>query len=115
MLMSLLAGTVFAGLVFVTIGWMFRITQGTSLVSQGELAGMEAEVSIVIPSGGLGEIAYVKAGQRNVRAARCADAASVPKGARVVIKTVSSSEFIVEETRESWLARTKGRGATAAS
>ena len=114
-LAAVVAGGLFAGLVFVTIGWMFRVTQGTSLVTQHELVGVVAEVSTTIPSGSLGEIAYVKAGQRCVRSARCADAAEVPKGARVVIKSVSSSEFIVEETRESWLARSKGRGAAASS
>jgi hypothetical protein len=114
-LASVVAGTVFGGLVFVAIGWMFRVTQGTSLVSQGELVGVEGEVSIAITSGSLGEISYVRAGQRCVRAARCADAATVPKGAKVVIKAVSSSEFVVEETRESWLGRSKGRGAPAAS
>lgn len=114
-LVALVAGVAFGGAVFVAIGWMFRVTQGTSLVSQGELIGVEGEVSIAIPSGSLGEISFVKAGQRCVRAARCADAAAVPRGARVVIKSVSSSEFIVEETRDSWLGRTKGRGTPAAS
>ncbi len=109
------AGVLFAGAIFLFIAWVFRVTQGTSMVSQSDLVGLQGDVSIAIPSGGLGEVAYVKAGQRAVRPARCADAASVPQGARVVIKSVSTNEFIVEETRESWLARTKGRGAPAAS
>jgi hypothetical protein len=114
-LAAIAAGVLFAGLIFLGMTWMFRVTQGSSIVSQSGLVGAEGEVSIAIPSGGPGEIAYVKAGQRCVRAARCADAASVPQGAKVIIKAVSTNEFIVEETRESWLARTKGRGATAAS
>lgn len=114
-LLAAVSGLLFAALVFLGIGWMFRITQGTSIVAQGELVGVEGEVNIAIPSGGIGEVAYVKAGQRCVRPARCADAAAVPQGAKVVIKLVSSSEFVVEETRESWLARTRGRGAAASS
>lgn len=114
-LLSAASGLVFAGLVFVGIAWMFKATQGSSIVSQSSLVGVEADVSIAIPSGGAGEVAYVRAGQRNVMAARCADAAAVPQGARVVIKSVSTGSLIVEETRESWLARTKGRGAAASS
>ena len=57
----------------------------------------------------------MRAGQRCVMSARCADAAAVPQGARVVVKSVSPTVFVVEETRESWLARSKGRGAAAAS
>ena len=114
-LAALLAGLLVASIVFFGIAWLFRVTQASSMVSQHELVGHQAEVSIAIPSGGLGEVAFVKSGQRSVRPARCADAASVPQGAKVVIKSVSTNEFIVEETRESWLARTKSRNAPAAS
>jgi hypothetical protein len=101
-LASSVAGVLFAASVFFFLAWMFRATQGTSMVRQGELVGAVADVSIAIPAGGLGEIAYVKSGQRSVRPARCADAAAIPVGAKVVIKSVSTNEFIVEETRESW-------------
>ena len=107
LLIAIVSGLAFAAVVFFGIGWLFRATQGTSLVSQHELVGLQADVSIGIPSGGMGEIAYVRGGQRNVMSARCGDAAAVPPGARVVIKTVSPSFFVVEETRESWLARSK--------
>jgi len=109
------SGFVFAAAIFLGINWMFRVTQGSSIVDQSTLVGVEGEVNIAIPSGGIGEVAYVSSGQRCVRSARCADGASVPRGARVLIKSVSSADFIIEETRESWLARTKGRGAPAAS
>ena len=105
------SGLLFAGLMFGLIAWMFRATQGTSMVHQSGLVGVQAEVTIPIPSGGMGEVAYVSAGQRNVMSARCADAAAVPQGAKVVIKSVSPTVFVVEESRESWLARSKGRPA----
>lgn len=114
-LASLVAGLLVASAVFFGIAWLFRVTQASSMVSQHELVGLGGEVSIAIPSGGIGEIAFIKSGQRSVRPARCADAAAVPQGAKIVIKSVSTNEFIVEETRESWLARTKSRNAPAAS
>ena len=83
----------------------------SSIVRQSSLVGLAADVIVSIPSGGAGEVAYVSAGQRHVMAARCADAATVPQGAHVVIKSVSPTVFVVEETRESWLARSKAKPA----
>jgi hypothetical protein len=111
--LALGSGIVFSVIVFALFTFIFGATQGTSLVHQSGLVGVEGEVNVAIPSGGAGEVAYVKAGQRCVRSARCADAAAVPQGAKVVIKAVSTNEFVVEETRESWLARTRGRPAPA--
>ena len=105
--LALGSGLVFAALVFALFYAVFRSTQGTSVVEVGSLVGHDAEVILAIPSGGAGEIAYVSKGQRNVMQARCADAAEVPRGARVVIRSVSSTVFTVEESRESWLARSK--------
>lgn len=115
MLLATICGLLFAALVFFGLTWVFRVTQGSSLVSQSSLVGTEAEVSIAIPSGHMGEVAYLRMGQRCLMQARCADAAEITRGAKVVIKSVSPTVFIVEETRESWLARTRGQGAKAAS
>jgi hypothetical protein len=111
--LALGSGIVFAVVVFLLFAAIFKVTQGSSLVSLDSTVGMEAEVSIVIPSGQLGEVAYVRNGQRMVMAARCADAASVPAGSKVIVKSVSSTEFVVEETRDSWLARSRGGQARA--
>lgn len=112
--LALVCGLAFAALVFFGMSLMFRVTQGSSMVALDSLVGMEAEVSLVIPPGALGEVVFVRNGQRATMAARCADGAAVARGATVVIKSVSPTQFIVEETRESWLARTKGRDAQAA-
>jgi len=111
--LALGSGIVFAALVFALFTFVFSHTQGSSLVEMDSLVGTEGEVSVPIPSGGLGEISYVRGGQRSVLSARCADGAAIAKGARVVVKSVSSTECVVEETRESWLARSKGREAHA--
>src|SRR5258706_6773756 len=79
------AGIVFAALVFFSLAFVFRTAQGSSVVALDSLVGTEAEVNQPIPSGGYGEIAYVGGGQRMVQAARCADGAAVPQGARVVV------------------------------
>jgi len=107
--LALGSGLVFAALVFLLFAAVFRSTQGTSMVETRSLVGTQAEVSLAIPSGGPGEVTYVQKGQRSTMQARCADAAAVPRGAIVVIKSVSPTVFVVEETRESWLARSKGR------
>ncbi len=111
--LALASGLIFAAVLIGLFTFLFRVTQGTSMVAQDSLVGTEGEVSLGIPSGGLGEIAYVRAGQRYLRQARCADAAEVPRGAMVVIKSVSPTQFVVEETRASWLARSKDREARA--
>jgi len=107
--LSLASGLVFSAIVFGIFALLFKVTQGSSIVALGTLVGVEAEVNSVIPSGGLGEVAYVRQGQRHVMPARCSDAATVPQGARVVIKSVSPKVLVVEETRQSWLTRSKGR------
>jgi hypothetical protein len=113
-LLALASGLVFAALLFGILYFVFAASQGSSVVHVASLVGVEAEVSLAIPSQGLGEVAYVQKGQRNTMQARCADAAAVPRGAKVVIKSVSPTVFVVEETRESWLSRSKAGGASAA-
>lgn len=105
--LSASSGVVFAILLFLMFAYLFRATQGSSLQALDSIVGMEAEVTTAITSGGLGEVAYVKMGQRCVMSARAADAAAMPQGTKVVIKSVSPTILVVEETRESWLARTR--------
>jgi len=105
--LSASSGLVFAALLFFLFTWIFKVTQGSSLPSLASIVGREGEVTVPIASGGQGEIAYVHMDQRCVMAARAADAAAIPQGTRVVIKSVSPTVLVVEETRESWLARTR--------
>jgi hypothetical protein len=111
--LALGSGLLFAAILIALFSFIFGATQGSSVVVLDSLVGAEAEVTTPIPSGGLGEVAYVRNAQRSVMSARCADAAAVPKGAKVVIKSVAPAVFVVEESRESWLARSKGREAHA--
>ncbi|MHC4820483.1 MAG: NfeD family protein [Planctomycetota bacterium] len=106
---ALVSGIVFAAIVFLLVAWMFKHTQGSSVGSVASLVGAEAEVIETIPSDGFGRIAFVLAAQRMTMTARTADAAEVPQGATVVIKEVTQQFYVVEESRESWLAREKNR------
>ncbi len=106
-LAALTAGFAFAAVVFTLFTLLFTKTQGTSTLVVAELVGTEAEVITNIPSGGTGEIAFVQRGQRANGPARAADGAAVARGAKVIVKDVSGPVYVVEETRESWLARTK--------
>jgi len=101
------AGVVVATAVFLIVAAIFKATQGSSEMVVSALVGTTAEVVTAIPSGGAGEIAYVQRGQRAASPARAADAAAIPRGSKVVIRSVSPMVFVVEETRESWLAREK--------
>jgi hypothetical protein len=113
-LAAMFFGLAFAAIAFLLIAWMFKVTQSSSLVNVADLVGHDAEVSIRIESGGTGEVAFVSAGQRCVMQARSVDASVLPTGTKVVIKSVTPTVYFVEETRESWLARTKGENAKAA-
>jgi hypothetical protein len=112
--LSLGSGLAFAVLVFALFAALFRVTQGSSVGEVQGMIGKEAEVTLPIPSGGAGQVAYVQLGQRCLAIARCADAAAVPVGAKVTIKTTDGNVFVVEESRESWVGRTKSSGAGAA-
>ena len=96
-------GVSFAGLV-----WMFRYLQSTSLVAAASMIGQKAHVDTAIDTGTAGAIAFEAAGSRMVVPARGVDAAAIPAGAEVEIVSVDGTVYQVKETRESWLARSKG-------
>lgn len=102
------AGLLFATAVFLAIAWMFKVTQGSSMGKAADLVGHEAEVTLRIESGGTGEVVFEAMGQRCVMQARSVDASALPRGTKVIIKSVTPTVYFVEETRESWLARAKG-------
>jgi hypothetical protein len=112
--LGLASGLVFAAVVFGLFVLLFRVAQGSSVGELAAVVGLEAEVTLPIHAGGIGQVAYEQKGQRCLASARCADAAAVPAGAKVVVKSVAATIFVVEETRESWLARSRAEGAGAA-
>ncbi len=105
--MALVAGVVFGGAIFLSLAWVFDKTQGSSVGRASSVVGREAEVIEPVPSQGSGRVAYVLSGQRMTMPAQTADGASIPQGAQVLVKEVTQQYLVVEETRESWLAREK--------
>jgi hypothetical protein len=63
-------------------------TEKNSLASLDELVGQEAEVTIAIPSGGSGEVAFVAGGTRQTNSARADGDQQFPQGATVRITRV---------------------------
>jgi len=67
---SVMAGFLVAGGVFIFFYRVFVAVQASSEVQIGELAGVTGEVTVAIPGDGVGEIAYVTLGGRYTAIAR---------------------------------------------
>jgi hypothetical protein len=106
--LAVVGALVLGGLTFAALVWMFRYMQSTSLVAAGSMIGSKAKVDTAIEPGNAGAIAFEAAGSRMVAPARGVDAAAIPAGAEVEIVNVDGSVYQVKETRESWLARSRG-------
>lgn len=103
------ASLVLGLLTFLVMDLMFRKMQSSSHVTAQALVGTKASVQAPIEEGMTGSIVLETLGTRMTAPARAADAARIPTGAEVEIKRVDGAVYVVEETRESWLARTKDR------
>lgn len=108
LVLSVAGGLTLGVVSFGMLAWMFRHLQSTSVVSASTMIGNKARVDTAIDPGRAGAIAFEASGSRMVVPARCVDAAAIPAGAEVEIVSVDGSVYQVKETRESWLARSKG-------
>ncbi len=93
--LSVLAGVVVAGGVFLVFNRIFSKTQSSSESRVATLVGMQATVITPIPQQGVGEIAYVQAGSRYTAPARTESGAAVTGGATVKIIRVVGTQFYV--------------------
>jgi hypothetical protein len=59
------------------------------------LVGETAQVSVAIPSGGSGEISFVRAGERHMLTARSADGSEIPQDSEVRVEQVVGDRAIV--------------------
>lgn len=94
---------------FFAMDWLFRATQASSHISSQGLVGTKATVQAPIEPHQAGSIVLEAAGTRMSVPARSVDAAPVPIGAEVEIKRCDGGVYVVEETRESWLARGRAK------
>jgi len=93
----MLSGIVVGGAVSYAFYRIMQATQASSHARAGEEIGLEAEVTVSIPNGGMGEIAYVVRGSRFTNPARTIDGKELP--ARVMVKIVkqSGNTYIVQK------------------
>lgn len=93
-----------AGIIGIVIAWgvsrtfiaVFVSSQTNSLAESFKTVGTEAEVTIPIPQGGTGEVAYVLAGKRLTAPASSEDGMPIEQGRRVVITGMRGTTFLVE-------------------
>jgi len=87
------------GLVMSTVVYQFaRVLysqQASSELHMGGLVGVEGEVSVAIPSGGVGQVAVNTAGARSEHIARSSDASAIARGTAVVITGLGGDSVIV--------------------
>jgi hypothetical protein len=93
-----LTGFVIASITFVIFYKMFKMTQGSSIPSATEFAGLDAEVITGIPADGLGEIAYVVRGSRLTGPARSDDGKPHTPHSTVKIARVTGNTYYVKGT-----------------
>jgi len=91
------SGMVVGGLVAYGFFKVMQSTQASSHARAGEEIGQVAEVTIAIPNGGMGEIAYVVRGSRFNNPAKSVDGKELPAGAAVKIVRYSGNTILVEK------------------
>jgi membrane protein implicated in regulation of membrane protease activity len=91
------SGLLVGGLVAYAFYRVMKATEGSSHAREGEEIGLLAEVTVSIPAGGMGEIAYVVRGSRFNSPARSADGRDVPAGAGVRIVSRSGNAYLIQK------------------
>lgn len=105
--LGVLGSLVLGGVTFVGLDLLFRKTQASSHVTSVTLVGTRARVTAKIESGQAGAITIEAMGSRMTVPARAADAAAIPEGAEIEIRRADGPVYVVAETRESWVARSR--------
>lgn len=94
--LSIAGGFCLAFLVLWLFNAVFSRTQSSSEARVADLVGQSASVITPIPSGGVGEIAYVQGGTRYTAPARDEKGGFVAAGRAVRITRVEGSQYFVE-------------------
>ncbi len=92
---SLASGFLVAGFVLILFYHLFTKVQASSETRIAEVVGLSAEVTVPIPAGGIGEVAYVCRGARLVSPARATGVAGLPRHAAVrIARRVGSTLYV---------------------
>jgi membrane protein implicated in regulation of membrane protease activity len=89
------SGLALAAAAYFVLELVFTHTQAGSEFAVSDMAGRDAEITVAIPSGGVGEIAFQVKGQRELAAARTIDGSALTKGQAVVIDRVGGPTVYV--------------------
>jgi len=95
--LAALSAFVVAGIVSYIFYKILATTQSTSQGRAEEAVGLEAEVTVSIPNGGLGEIAYTVRGTRLTNHAQSVDGKELPAHLTVKIVKQVGTTYIVEK------------------
>ncbi len=91
---GVLAGVVMAGLVY-QFARMLYGQQASSEVRMTGLVGKSAEVSVAIPTSGVGQVVVVASGERSEHIARGAGGQALARGTEVVVTGMRGDSLIV--------------------
>ncbi len=94
------SGFVLAWLLITVFNKFIGSMQSSSEVHLGSLIGADAEVTVAVPSNGIGEIAYVAMGSRCVAPARSDEAQDIPRFASVRVTRLVGNIFYVRPALE---------------
>lgn len=93
---SVVSGFVLAWLLILVFNRFLGGMQSSSEVKIYSLIGVDAEVTVAIPPNGIGEIAYVAMGGRNVAPARSDSKTEIPRFSGVKISRIVGNMFFVQ-------------------
>ncbi len=94
-------GLVMAGAAFGVLEMIFSRTQAGSEFKSSDADGRLAEVITTIPEDGIGEIAYIVRGQRELASGRAVDGRAIAKGTMVVIEQMMGPSARVRPQEDS--------------
>lgn len=98
---SVVAGFLVAGVVFIFFYRVFVAVQASSEVQVGELVGITGEVTVAIPADGVGEIAYVTLGGRYTAIARSDTGQPIDRHKTIKITRVVGNTVCVTPVEQS--------------
>jgi len=98
LLWAALGGLVVGGAMQFFFAGVLLKSQGSSEVRPSQLAGTPAEVTVPIPQGSNGQIAFVAQGRRVTYVARAEGDAAIPRGAQVEIVRIVGGTAVVRPT-----------------
>ena len=76
--------------------YLFIAPQASSALRASDIIGETAEVTVPIPAGSVGEIAYVAMGERHTATARAREKQDIPRGTLVNIEGLAGTVMIVK-------------------